>query len=436
MICQIARGASVGGVGVVGKRVVIYGMNYAPEIAGVGRYSGEIGEHLAASGHDVTVVTTPPHYPGWRAQDGHSSRRWTSEIVAGARVYRCPLYLHEDMGGVRRMLAPLSFALASAPVALWQIIRRRPDVVLAVEPTLFVAPIALLGARLIGAKAVLHIQDLEVEAAFAMKHLGGGGPLARLAATFDRAMTRGFDRVITISNRMAEKVVDKGVPAEKVEVIRNWVDMGQIRPDIDASAYRRELGLSASDFVVLYAGNLGAKQGVGLLTEAAKALSGEKRVVFVIAGDGPMRRDLEAAAAELPNMRLLPFQPEARFGEFLRVADLHVLPQERDAADLLLPSKLGGMLASGRRILVTADGGTELATFLGDSCHFTTPGDAVTLASEIVRVANEPACPTMEAERLARAMTLSKERGINKFEATALFLPPPADIESTRREAA
>lgn len=436
MVLDRAGARTSGASKSLGKRVVIYGMNYAPEIAGVGRYTGEIGEHFAACGHDVTVITTPPHYPGWRAQEGHTAKRWTSEVVAGARVYRCPLYLHEDMGGIRRMLAPLSFALASAPVALWQIIRRRPDVVLAVEPTLFVAPMALLGARLIGAKAVLHIQDLEVEAAFAMKHLGGGGRLAKLAAAFDRAMTRGFDRVITISNRMAEKVVAKGVPAEKVQVIRNWVDVGQIRPDIDASAYRRELGLSRSDFVALYAGNLGAKQGVGLLIAAAKALAGQQDIVFVIAGDGPMRRELEAAAVELPNVRLLPFQAEDRFGEFLRIADLHVLPQERDAADLLLPSKLGGMLASGRRILVTADAGTELATFLGNSCYFTPPGDAEALASEITRIAREPASPAKEAERLSRARALSKERGINEFEAAALFLAAPADIESTRRKAA
>ncbi|MCR5879511.1 WcaI family glycosyltransferase [Phenylobacterium sp. J367] len=372
------------------QRVVIYGMNYAPELAGVGRYTGEIGEHLAAQGHEVAVVTTPPHYPGWRVQAGHSARSWTVRQVAGATVIRCPIYLHAGMRGFRRLFAPLSFALSSAPVAIWHALKRRPDVVIAVEPTLFVAPVALLAARLVGARTVLHIQDLEVEAAFAMGHLSGGGVLSRIAAAFDRWAVRRFDRIVTISERMAEKVRAKGVARSRVEVVRNWVDLSKIHPDLDGGAYRQELGLRTDQFAVLYSGNLGAKQGVGVLAEAAKRLSHRDDIVFVIAGDGPMRRDLEDAAQALPNLRVLPLQPEARFGTFLASADLHVLPQERDAADLLLPSKLGGMLASGKRILVTADPGTELTDFLGDSCAFSPPGDGQALADAIAALAAEP----------------------------------------------
>lgn len=303
------------------QNVVIYGINYAPEMAGVGRYSGEIGTHLAATGHHVSVITAPPHYPGWRVQKPHRNR-WTQESLAGAWLYRCPLYLHEDMKGFRRLLAPLSFAASSAPVALWTILRRRPAVVLVVEPTLFVAPVALLAARLVGARAVLHVQDLEVEAAFAVGHLGQGGVLANLAAAFDRAMARSFDRVVTISSRMSEKLCAKGVASSKITVVRNWVDLDQVRPDQDASAYRRELGIAADTFVALYSGNLGAKQGVRLIWEAAEQLRSHPNILFLVAGDGPMRPELEQAATRLPNLRVIGFQPESRFGEFLGVADV------------------------------------------------------------------------------------------------------------------
>jgi len=345
------------------SNVVIYGINYVPEIAGVGRYSGEIGTYLAAQGHQVCVVTAPPHYPGWRVQPSYRNA-WTQEVLAGATLYRCPLYLSEQMKGFRRLLAPLSFAASSAPVAFWAILKRRPDVVLVVEPTLFVAPVALLAAKLVGARTVLHVQDLEVEAAFAVGHLGKGGFLARLAAAFDGVMARSFDCIVTISNRMAEKIQDKGVASGKVAVVRNWVDLTQVRPDQDAATYRSELGIGADTFVALYSGNLGAKQGVRLIWEAAERLREDPRILFLVAGDGPMRPELEKAASRLPNLRLVGFQPEARFGEFLSVANLHLLPQEREAADLLLPSKLGGMLASAKPVLVTADPGTELADFL------------------------------------------------------------------------
>ena len=402
------------------QRIVIYGINYAPEIAGVGRYTGEIGEHFAAEGHDVCVITAPPHYPGWKAKEGYSNRRWVKEEVAGATVYRCPLYLNTNMKGFRRLLAPLTFALSSAPVAFLQILLRRPNVVMAVEPTLFSAPVAVLAAKLVGAKTLLHVQDLEIDAAFAVGHLSGGGLLARIAGLYDRLTTCAFDRVVTISHKMAEKIREKGVKSEKVEVVRNWVNLDQVRPMETSLAYRRELGLKGDDFVVLYSGNIGAKQGVRLLIDAARHLKDEPGVVFAIAGQGPMRPQVEAASKELPNIRLLDFAPEERFGEFLNIADVHVLPQEREAADLLLPSKLGGMLASGRRIIVTADEGTELATFLGTSCDLTPPGDAVALAEAVRAAQRRTPSREREAARLAHAASLSKTANISAFVRAAL----------------
>ena len=404
------------------KCIFIYGMNYAPEIAGVGRYTGEIGEHLAVRGHDVCVITTPPHYPGWKVQTGYFATRWTREVLSAVHVYRCPLYLHPEMHGIRRLLAPLSFAISSAPIAIWQILKRRPDVVIVVEPSLLAAPVALLAARLVGAKTLLHVQDLEVEAAFAIGHLSRGGAMALLGSWFDCNVTQKFDRIVTISNRMGKKIESKGVAADRIQVIRNWVDVEKIHPLSGPSPYRRELGLSDSAFVVLYAGNLGAKQGINLIIAAAERLSDELNIVFIIAGDGPMRPTVKAAAERLGNIRLLPFQPMARFCDLLGLADVHILPQEAEAADLLLPSKLGGMLASGRRIIAVAHSGTELADFLGLSCAFTPPGDAALLEQTIRTMASEPAMESQTSQRLALASTrLSKAVLIECFAAAALF---------------
>lgn len=412
------------GRGELTKRVLIYGINYAPEIAGVGRYTGEIGAYLASAGHQVTVVTAPPHYPGWKASPGYSARRWSAEVRDGARVLRCPLFLDANMRGIRRFLAPLSFAISSAPVLLYQALRRRPDVVLAVEPTLMVAPIALLAAKLARARSVLHVQDLEVDAAFAVGHLKGGGWVSRLAFGFERAVTRRFERVITISRRMAERLGMKGVSGDKICMVRNWVDTAAIRPLPRQDAYRRRLSIPEDAFVVLYSGNIGAKQGVQLLIDAARALQTEQRILFVIAGRGPMREHVERASLELSNVRLVDFQPEDRYGEFLNVADLHILPQERDAADLLLPSKLGGMLATGRPILVTAEPGTELTEFLGESCLFSPPGDPLALAQRVLSVSERPTTAGDREARLRLAGDLSKQPLISAFAEAALFLSP------------
>ena len=395
-------------------RILIHGMNHTPEFTGVGRYTGEIAAHLAAQGHEVCVVTAPPHYPGWRVGEGYSAGRWSRETLDGVTVYRCPLYLAREMRGVKRAFAALSFALSSAPVVLWQALRRRPQVVLMLEPTLLGAPFALLAGRLVGARLVLQVQDLEVDAAFAMGHLKGQ-LLADAAAGFERLMRGGFDRVITISNRMAERIRAKGVRADRITVIRNWVDVEKIRPLGRPSAYRVELGLAEGTFVALYAGALGAKQGVSLLIEAARGLRDRTDIILVVAGDGPMRGALEAAAVDLPNLCLLPFQPEERFNEFLGLADVHLMPQEKGAADLMLPSKLGGMLASGRPILVTADPGTELSDFLGDAGVCTSPGDVAALIEALLTLA-ERLSGDGDAQRLALARSLSRSEGLKAFE--------------------
>lgn len=418
-------------------KVFIYAMNYAPEIAGVGRCTGEIGDYFVAMGHEVEVVTTIPHYPGWKATAPYRNGRYVSQTQGGAKVMRCPLVLRERMGGIWRLVAPLSFTLTSAPVALWRILRLRPGTVLCVEPTLMTAPVALVAARLVGARTVLHVQDLEIDASFAVGHIVQSAWLKRFAHAWERRLLRRFDRLITISQRMAERLARKGVAVDRIAIVRNWVDLDFIRPLETVSPYRRELGLAESDRVILYSGNIGAKQGFDDVIDAARCLSRRADIKFVIAGEGPAKSALAARAADLPNVRFLPFQPYARLSEFLGVADVHILPQAADAADLVLPSKLGGMLASGRRLIVTAAPGTELASFLQDAAVVVSPGNAIVLAEAIEQAADASSeDESSMRRRLHLAARLSKRDGLRHFEALAVCWRPIKDAQDSKRRGA
>lgn len=393
------------------RSVVIYCMNYVPELAGVGRYTGEIAESLASCGADVTVVTTPPHYPGWNVQEGYSNR-YSSSNEDDIHVLRCPLILRRKMSGIWRLIAPLSFALSSAPVVFWQILRKRPDVVFCVEPTLFAAPAAQLAARLTRAGTILHVQDLEVDAAFAVGHLGSRTWLKNIGYAFEKFTLRNFKKVITISDRMAKKLRDKGVDDARLEVVRNWVDLSHIYPLDEPSPYRSELGFNDDDFVVLYSGNIGAKQGLGVLLDAAEKLRDEPRAHFVVAGEGPLKEELQARYAHLKNVRFLPFQPYPKLNEFLNMADLHALLQDKGAADLVLPSKIGGMLASGKPLIVTADEGTELTDFLRGSAIITPPGDIDALAARIMDAIEGRVTPRDETVVRELCVLLSRDSGL------------------------
>lgn len=387
-----ANGESTGGPGSAARngtnatptKVVIYSIHFAPEPIGVGRYTGEICAHLIKKGIQVDVITAVPHYPGWKPRDGYRNR-FCSESGDLFRITHCPLLLRTDMRGIWRILAPLTFAITSAPIVVSRILRVRPATVLCVEPTLLGAPLALLAAKLVGARAVLHVQDLEMDAAFAVGHLHSSA-LRRIACLFEKLVLRSFDAIITISNRMRLHLELKGVPSDRLSVVRNWVDLAKIKPSSCPSTYRKELGFSENDFVALYAGNIGLKQGLSVVLDAAERLPDLPGLRVVIVGDGPEKKRLTEAYRHLTNVHFLPVQPERRLCELLNFANVHLLPQSRDIADLVLPSKLGGMLASGKPCVVMADPSTELYEFLGDGAYILPAGDSAALAATISRL--------------------------------------------------
>ena len=274
-------------------------------------------------------------------------------------------------------------------MVVWRILRSRPDVVLCIEPTLFSSPAALFAAKMIGARAVLHVQDLEVDAAFEIGQIKAG--LKKLALALERRVLGAYDRIVTISEKMRAALLGKGLEAAQVEVLRNWVDLERIRPQPNrrANSYRSELAIAADVFVVLYAGHIGAKQALHVVLDAARRLTNSPDILFVIAGEGPMQRPLAETYRDLTNVLYLPLQPPERLNDLLNLANLHVLPQARRAADLVLPSKLGGMLASGRPIVAATDANTELGDILKGIAVIVPAEDAEALAAAILAARRE-----------------------------------------------
>jgi colanic acid biosynthesis glycosyl transferase WcaI len=246
----------------------------------------------------------------------------------------------------------------------------------------------LLTARLSGAQAWLHMQDFEADIAFRMKLLKGA-LLQRVVLRMERWLLRRFDCVSSISGRMVHRLLEKGVPPERLRFFPNWVDIGHIRPTAQSGSYRSQLRIAADATVVLYSGSLGGKQGLMVVPAAAAILAGRPDIVFVVCGEGVMKRELEAACADLPNTRLLPLQPFERLGDLLCTADIHLLPQSLGAEDLVLPSKLSGMLASGRPVIATCLTATELGSVVSTCGIVVPPQDSAAVADAVLRLADD-----------------------------------------------
>lgn len=369
-------------------KILIYSANFAPEPTGIGKYSGEMAEWLAEQGHEVRVVAAPPYYPAWQLGEGYAWPPYRQEKWGAARVWRAPLWVPAEPGGLTRVLHLLTFAASSAPVMLRQVFWR-PDVVLTVAPAFVCAPMGWLTARLSGARAWLHIQDFEVDVAFRMGLLKGRGSRS-LVRWIESKILRRFDAVSSISARMLDHLGLKGVKPERVRFFPNWVDIDHVRPLKGPSSYRAELGIGPDTVVALFSGTLGNKQGLMVIPEAAKRLAHRPDVAFVICGDGVMKPQLHAACAELGNVRLLPLQPVERLGDLLGLADIHLLPQSPEAEDLVLPSKLSGMLSSGRPVIATCHEGTEIANVVSQCGRVVPPEDADALAQAISELVDQP----------------------------------------------
>jgi colanic acid biosynthesis glycosyl transferase WcaI len=384
-------------------RILLYGINFTPELTGVGKYTGEMADWLVSQGHEVRVVTAPPYYPDWRVHSGFRAFRYATEERDGMRVLRCPIWVPQRQGAGRRLLHLLSFALSSFPVMLAQV-RWRPAVVWVVEPSLACAPTACLTAFFCRARTWLHIQDYELDAAFEMGIFRGKG-MRRITARFEKWLMGRFDRVSTISSRMRDRALIKGVPADRVVLFPNWASLEGLDPDAGAGL-RAELGISPSEVVALYSGTMGKKQELTQLAQAAKLLRHVPRLVFVFCGSGPGRDELEAECRDLPNVRFLDLQPLDRLGALLGMADIHLLPQSSDVADLVMPSKLTGMLASGRPVVATSAEGTELASVVRDRGLLVPPGRPQEMARAIERLVSDPG---LRASLGANARTYAEE---------------------------
>lgn len=396
-------------------KILIHGINFAPELTGIGKYTGEMAAWLAEAGHEVRVVTAPPYYPQWCIAGGHANR-WHVSRDGRLTVYRCPLWVPARPSGMARILHLASFALSSLPVMLRQAFWR-PDAVLAVEPPLFCAPQAWLTARLSGARAWLHVQDFEVDAAFELGLLRAGR-LRRAVLAVERFWLRRFDRVSTISDKMRARLHAKDVAAERAMLFPNWVDTAEIYPMAEAGAFRAQLGLPPDRIVALYAGNMGEKQGLEVVLDAAAALGQEPHIQFVLCGDGAVRARLQQKYAALPNVLWLPLQPAAKLNDLLNLADVHLLPQRADAADLVMPSRLLGMLASGRPVLATVEADSQVGKIVARCGVLTPAGDAVAFAAALKGLASSPEARARlgASGRLIAKQQYAKEAVLAKFE--------------------
>jgi colanic acid biosynthesis glycosyl transferase WcaI len=332
-------------------RLIAINRFYAPDYSATAQLLTELAEHLAAQGIEVVVVTSRQRYddakaalPAWEVHHGVTTRRvWTSSFGR-----------HWLLG---RALDYLSFYLA-AFVALLRLTRTGDTLLAKTDPPL-IAVVAWLAARLRGAELINWCQDLFPEVAAALGLRWAAGPVGRALRRLRNLSLRTARLNVVLCDRMAEHLRAEGIPSDRIAVIPNWADGRLIRPvPPECNPLRREWGLEGRR-VIGYSGNLGRAHDLPALQGFIAAMAArDAELVFLFIGGGAgtaALRDWAAAQGLGPRLQFRPYQPSERLAESLSLPDAHLVSLDPACEGLIMPSKLYGVLAAGRPVIVLGD---------------------------------------------------------------------------------
>lgn len=366
--------------------VLVWGINYAPEAAGIAPYNVALCEHLRAQGHRAHMLTSFAYYPEWKKLPADEGRLFRTDDLRGVPVHRCWHYVPQRVSSLKRIVHEGTFVLTSF---LRGLTLPRPDVIFVASPPLLLGAAAWLLGALRGAPYIFHVQDLQPDAAVGLGMLKPSA-FTRLLYRLEALAYEKAARVSGISQGILRAFRDKGVPENKQVHFPN----GFQTPDLSAlpapGRWRAKQGFAPDDFLAVYGGNLGVKQGLEILIEAA-ALLKEKRVRLVICGNGAAQGRIQAEIDRRhpPNLTLLPMHYGEDFREMMVDTDLCLITQQTGTGQYFFPSKLLSALAFARPVLAVADDNNELALVLKDGGFGarTSPDQPAELAAELDRLA-------------------------------------------------
>jgi colanic acid biosynthesis glycosyl transferase WcaI len=371
-------------------RVVVWGINYAPEFTGIAPHSVALCEFLEREGHDVEMVTSFPYYPAWRKREEDRGRLYRTDVLEGVSVHRCWHFVPARVSALKRILHEGSFIATST---LRVLSLERPDVFVVVSPPLLLGMAAWFAGKLKRAPFVFHVQDMQPDAAVGLGMLKASW-FTRILYWLEAFAYRHAARVSGITRGMLEIFRKKGVPESKLIYFPNAIDLrkgGGGSPR--RGQFRSEQGFGPSEFLAVYAGNLGVKQGLEVLLDTA-ALLREKPIRFLICGDGAQREALAARAKQmgLPNFTMLPLQEGPGYQALLIDSDVCFITQQAGAGNSFFPSKLLGLLAQSKPVVTVAAPECELALSLreGNFGVNVPPNRPAELAALLDSLANDP----------------------------------------------
>lgn len=341
---------------------------------------------LQEQGFDVEVLTGFPNYPGGKVYPGYRIRWIQREIMDGVHVTRVPLYPSHDQSALKRAFNYASFLMSSLVYGLF--FARRFDVIYAYHPPLSVGITASLLKVFRRKPLVYDVQDMWPDTLKATGMLGNERLLSFIARLCEWVYRR-CDTIVVLSPGFKKLLIERGVPAEKVEIIYNWADEKSLQTPV--GTLPKDFP-DASRFKILFAGNMGKAQALDTILESAAILkSSHSPATFILVGGGVETERLKLKSIELglDNVQFIAPMPMNQVGTVLQAADVLLVHLRKDPLfKITIPSKTQAYMAAGKPILMGVDG--DAAQLITESqCGWVVPSEnAKSLAEEVATLIN------------------------------------------------
>jgi colanic acid biosynthesis glycosyl transferase WcaI len=371
-------------------RVLVLSLYYDPDVCqSNGPIIRAICDDLAAAGHQVTVLTSFPHYNRNEIWPEYRGRFFERGKVGQVDVIRSYIHVSRKRTAPARALNYLSFNISSTIAGLKA---GRHDVIFAMSPPLTIGLTAWLLGAIYGIPYCYNLQDIWPDVAVKLGMLRGARTI-RFFEAMEKFIYRHASQIFAVSAEFRDNLLRKGVDEMCVEVIPNFVDIARIAPMGRDNAFATKHDL-VGRFVALYAGNVGLSQGLEVILDAAQALRAESDILFLIVGAGGRRDALiaDATARGLDNVRFLPLQPEEDVPLLYASSDVCLIPLKRGIAENSVPSKTYSIMAAARPFIASVDEGSNVwkLTRAADCGLCVPPEDSEALASAIIRLRTDP----------------------------------------------
>ena len=407
---------------------------YDPE-PGPAALPGVLARGLVARGHEVTVLTGFPNYPTGRLADGYEVRRRTREERDGVVVERVALYPNHDSSSVRRALNYGSFGLSAVVNGLSAL--RGLDAMWVNYSPVTVAGAQLMAKLLWRVPSVVHVLDLWPDTLFA----GGFATCSRTGRVVRRvldvwcgAMYRSAASVAYISPTAGDVLHNRGVPKSKLHYVPMWADESVFMPN--GPSMRKQLGIANEAIVLMYAGAMGEAQGLDSLIDACRQVT-DPRFVCVLAGSGISEGSLRARAADLHNVRFIGRVEQREMTGLMATADMNYVGLRPHAlSHLTMPSKTQATLASGKPLIVAAEGDVARVVAGSSTGFVADPGNSDSIRAAITSALQLGSAGLAELGKRSRALydaEYSVQQGTVRVER---LLASAAGLGSTRQAAA